>query len=95
MDSDVLKIYEKLHESYPISVKSSLAVSPNFKTDFPILCGISNLGKFEVFFDDISFPFYAMNNNGDVFAHWHLQTAQEVEETIVNFMEGNMVREYL
>lgn len=95
MDSDVLKIYEKLHESYPISVNSSLAVSPNFKIDFPILCGTSNLGKFEVFFDDVSFPFYAMHDNGEVFAHWHLQTAQEVEETIANFMEGNMARGYL
>ena len=88
MDSDIIKIYEKLRESYPISVNSSLAVSPNFKTDFPILCGTSNLGKFEVFFDDVSFPFYAMRDNGEVFAHWHLQTPDEVEKTVVDFMEG-------
>ena len=88
MDAVVLKIYETLHESYPISVNSSLAISPNFKIDFPILCGTSNLGKFEVFFDDVSFPFYAMHDNGEVFAHWHLQTPDEVEKTVVDFMEG-------
>lgn len=88
MDSAVLKIYERLHESYPISVNSSRAVSPNFKIDFPILCGASKLGKFEVFFDDVSFPFYAMRDNGEVFAHWHLQTLDEVEKTVVDFMEG-------
>ena len=81
MDSDIIKIYEKLRESYPISVSSSLAVSPNFKIDFPILCGVSSLGKFEVFFDDVSFPFYAMRDNGEVFAHWHLQTPDEVWTT--------------
>ena len=79
MDSVVLKIYETLHKSYPISVNSSLAVSPNFKIDFPILCGTSNLGKFEVFFAGVSFPFYAMRNNGELFAHWHLQTTTEAE----------------
>ena len=88
MDLVVLKIYETLHESYPISLNSSLAISPNFKTDFPILCGTSQLGKFEVFFDDVSFPFYVMRDNGEVFAHWHLQTPDEVEKTVVDFMEG-------
>ena len=88
MDSDILKIYEALHESYPISVNSSLAVNPNFKIDFPILYGTSNLGKFEVFFDDVSFPFYAMRDKGEVFAHWHLQTPDEVEKTVVDFMDG-------
>lgn len=88
MDADILMIYEKLHERYQISLRSSLAVSPNFKIDFPILCGTSNLGKFEVFFDDVSFPFYAMRENGEVFAHWHLQTSDEVVKTVVDFMEG-------
>ena len=86
----VVQIYEKFHQRYPISVVSSLAVNPNFKIDFPILCGTSNLGQFEVFFDDVSFPFYAMRDNGEVFAHWHLQTPDEVEKTVVDFMEGKL-----
>ena len=91
MDS-VVQIYEKLHEMYPISVVSSLTVSPNFKIDFPILCGASSLGKFEVLFDDVSFPFYVMRDNGEVFAHWHLQTPDDVEQTVVDFMEGKLMR---
>ena len=82
-------IYEKLYEQYPISLNSSLAVNSNFEIDFPILCGTSNLGEFEVFFDGVSFPFYVMHDTGAVFAHWHLQTPDEVEKTVVDFMEGN------
>ena len=88
MDSDIVSIYEKLRENYPISLNSSLAISSKFAIDFPILCGTSSLGKFEVFFDDVSFPFYAMRDNGEVYAHWHLQTPAEVEKTVVDFMEG-------
>ena len=88
MDSDIVRVYEKLCKSYPICLKSALDVSPKFKIDFPILCGSSRLGKFEVFFDDVSFPFYAMQEDGEVYAHWHLQTPDEVEKTVVTFMEG-------
>ena len=88
MDSDIVGIYEKLCKHYPVRLTSSLAASSKFTLDFPILCGISDLGKFEVFFDDISFPFYVMRDNGEVFAHWHLQTLDEVEQTVVDFMEG-------
>ena len=90
MDSDILKIYEKLHGSYPISVNSSLAVSPNFKIDFPILCGISSLGKFEMLFDDVSFAFYAKHDNGEIFAHWHLQTVADAEKAVIDFMNGKI-----
>ncbi len=88
MGSEIVRIYEKLREKYPIILNSSLAVSSNLEIDFPILCGTSNLGEFEVFFDGVSFPFYAMHDNGEVFAHWHLQTPNEVEKTVVGFMEG-------
>lgn len=93
MDSDILNIYEKLRKSYPISVNSSLAVSPNFKMDFPVLCGTSGLGRFEMFFDDVSFAFYAMRDNGEVFAHWHLQTPAEAETAVAGFMEGKIMTE--
>ena len=88
MNFCVVYIYKKLCESYPIYLKSSLDVSPNFKVDFPVLCGASTLGRFEVFFDDVSFPFYAMREDGDVYEHWHLQTPDEVERAVVNFMDG-------
>lgn len=90
MDSDIVSIYKKLCKSYPICLNSSLAVSSRFKMDFPVLCGASSLGKFEVFFDDVSFPFYAMYENGEVFAHWHLQTPDEVERTVADFMNGKI-----
>lgn len=90
MDSDIFIIYEKLHQSYPISVNSSLTVNPNFKIDFPILCGTSSLGKLEMYFDDVSFAFYAKNDNGEVFAHWHLQTIADAEKAVIDFMNGKI-----
>ena len=90
MDSDIIKIYEKLQENYPISVSSSLAVSPNFKIDFPILCGISSLGKFELFYGDLDFEFYAVQDNGQFLAHFHLQSAAEAEKTVIDFMNGKL-----
>ena len=90
MHSDIVSIYNRLHKSYPISVNNSLAVSPNFKGDFPVLCGTSSLGKFEVFFDGVAFPFYAMREDGEVYAHWHLQTPDEVEKTVADFMDGKI-----
>lgn len=93
MDSDILNIYEKLRKSYPISVNSSLAVRPSFKMDFPVLCGTSGLGRLEMYFDDVSFAFYAMRDNGEVFAHWHLQTPAEAEKAVTDFMEGKIMTE--
>ena len=63
---------------------------PTFKTEFPILCGISRLGRFELFFDDVSFAFYAMHDNGAVFAHWHAHSVAEAEQAVVDFMNGKM-----
>ena len=74
MDADVVTICERLSSSYPIRLKSSLAMGCKFGVDFPVLCEKSCLEKFEVCFDDVSFPFYAMHDDGVIYAHWHLQT---------------------
>lgn len=88
MDTDVIKIYENLKNRYPIKLSSSIDLGFKSKVDFPVLHGQSTLGRFELFFDDVSFPFYGMNENKEVFSHFHLQTISEAEETIINFMEG-------
>lgn len=90
MNTDVSIVYEKLCEKYPVEVRNSRDISPNFRVDFPVLCGQSALGKFELFYDGVSFPFYAMRGDGEVFAHWHVQTLEEAEECLVDFMEGRM-----
>ena len=89
MDSDIVKIYNKLREHYPVHLNSSLAVSSNFRNDFPILSGTSGLGKFEVFFDGFSYPFYAMQEDDEeVYDHWHLRTPDAVERAVVDFMSN-------
>ena len=88
MNTDVSVIYKKLCEKYPIEVCNSRDISPNFHFDFPVVCGQSVLGKFELFYDDVSFPFYVMREDGELIAHWHLQTLEEAEKCIADFMEG-------
>jgi hypothetical protein len=90
MNTDVSVIHEKLREKYPIQVCNSRDINPNFRADFPVVCGQSALGKFELFYDDVSFPFYAMREDGEVFAHWHLQTLEEAETVVAEFMEGKL-----
>lgn len=90
MNTDISVIYEKLREKYSIELRNSRDISPNFCVDFPVVCGQSALGKFELFYDDVSFPFYAMRGDRAVFAHWHVQTLEEAEKCIVDFMEGRM-----
>ena len=90
VNTDVSVIYEKLCEKYPVKLCNSRDISPNFLADFPIVCGQSVLGKFELFYDGVSFPFYAMRENRELFAHWHLETLEEAEKSIIDFMEGRI-----
>lgn len=87
---DLKAIYEHLRNRYPISLTSSFSMGFKSNIDFPILHGQSDLGRFNLFFDDVSFAFYAMRDDGEVFAHWHLQTLIEAEKTVADFMEGRM-----
>lgn len=87
MDTDVIKIYEKLKNSYQVLLDSSLDLGFKSKNDFPVIHGQSALGKFELFFDGVSFPFYVMDEKDEVIRHFHLQTPEEAEETIIDFME--------
>ena len=88
MDTDVKAIYERLHDRYPIILSSSLTLG--FKFDFPVLHGQSSLGTFELFYDGVSFPFYAKDDTEKVYAHFHLQTPAKAEETVIEFMEGKL-----
>jgi hypothetical protein len=88
MEPDISSVYARIRHKYSISLSSSLELDCKSPVDFPVLHGRSALGYFEVFFDDVSFPFYAMRENGEVYAHWHLQTLDEVEKTVADFMEG-------
>lgn len=90
MDADIITIYNHLSSRYPVFLSSSLALGFKSKIDFPVLHGQSTLGRFELYFDDFSFAFYAMHNGEDVFAHKHLQTLLEAEETVADFMEGKI-----
>ena len=92
MDADIVNIYKKLSSHYPIVLSSSVALGFNSDIDFPVLHGESPLGRFELFFDDSSFAFYALHSNREVFAHWHLQTSSEAEKSITDFMKGKITR---
>ena len=91
MDADVVRIYEKLCNKYSLELTSAHKQGFHSSIDFLILIGISVLGKFEMYYDDVpSFAFYATRSSGEVFAHWHLQTATEAEKAVADFMEGKL-----
>lgn len=74
INTEVINIYENLKNRFPITLSSSLNLGFKGDIEFPVIHGQSVLGKFELFFDDVSFPFYATNENGISLFHFHLQT---------------------
>lgn len=90
VETDVTIIYHRLCKTYPVCLSSSLDRGFKSGIDFPVLHGHSVLGDFELFYDDISFPFYVKCEEGKVITHWHLQTLEEAEKCITDFMEGKL-----
>ena len=90
MDADIKRLYNQLRCNYALTLTS--AFEKGFKTDidYPILCGNSILGRFELFYGDSDFEFYAVQDNGQFLAHFHLQSAAEAENTVVDFMNGKI-----
>jgi hypothetical protein len=79
-----------LHYEYPIELKSSKEMGFKSNIDFPVLCGTSALGKFELFQGDLDFEFYSMKENGEFLAHLHLRSVEEAEKTVVDFINGKL-----
>ena len=90
MDADIKELYNRLHSKYPLELKSSLEMGFKTDIDYPILCGNSILGRFELFYGDLDFEFYAVQDNGQFLAHFHLQSAAEAEKTVIDFMNGKL-----
>ena len=90
MDADIKKLYHQLHSEYSLELKSSLDLGFKTDIDYPVLCGTSVLGSFELFYGDFSFEFYSMQDNGKFLAHFHLLSAAEAEKTVVDFMNGKL-----
>ena len=90
MDADIKKLYKQLYCKYPLKLTSSF--EKGFKTDidYPILCGNSILGRFELFYGDLDFEFYAEQDDGTFLWHFHLKSETEVEQTVVDFMNGKL-----
>lgn len=90
MKTDISVIYEHICNIYPVNLSSSKNLKPQCRVDYPVLHGCSSLGSFELFYDGVSFPFYIKRGDGSLCAHWHLQTLQEAQNTIMDFMEGRI-----
>ena len=90
MDADIKELYNRLHCEYPLELKSSLEMGFKSNIDFPVLCGASVLGKFEIFQGDLDFEFYSMKENGDFLAHFHFKSVTEAEKTVIDFMNGKL-----
>lgn len=90
MDEDIKKLYNLLHCKYPLELKSSKEIGFKSNIDFPVLCGTSVLGKFELFHGDLDFEFYSTKENGELLAHFHLQSITEAEKTVIDFINSKI-----
>ena len=90
MDAGITNIYSRLHCEYPLELRSSKEMGFKSNIDFPVLCGASVLGKFELFQGDLDFEFYSMKENGDFLAHFHFKSVTEAEKAVVDFMNGKI-----
>ena len=90
MDANIKSLYKQLHSKYPLELKNSKEMGFKTNIDFPVLCGTSVLGKFELFQGDLDFEFYSMKENGVVLAHFHLRSITEAEKTVIDFMNGKI-----
>ena len=90
MDADIKKLYNLLHSKYPLELKSSTEMGFKTDIDYPVLCGTSALGKFDLCYGDLDFEFYAMQDNGEFLAHFHFQSFAEAEKTVIDFMNGKI-----
>lgn len=91
MDTAMKELYNRLHSEYSLELTSSFEKGYNAEIDYPILCGTSVLGRFELFYGDLDFEFYAAQDSGEFLAHMHLQSVSDAEKTIVDFMNGKLV----
>ena len=90
MDNDIEELFGRLQSRYSLKLTSSFEKGFKTNIDYPILCGNSILGRFELFYGDLDFEFYAVQDNGQFLAHFHLQSAAEAEETVIDFMNGKL-----
>ena len=90
MDNDIEELFGRLQSKYPLKLTSSFEKGFKTNIDYPILCGNSILGRFELFYGDLDFEFYAVQDNGQFLAHFHLQSAAEAEKTVIDFMNGKL-----
>ena len=64
MDNDIEELFGRLQSKYPLKLTSSFEKGFKTNIDYPILCGNSILGRFELFYGDLDFEFYAVQDNG-------------------------------
>ena len=88
MDADIKALYGRLQGKYSLELTSSFQRGFKTNIDYPILSGTSVLGKFELFYGDLDFEFYAKRDDGTFLWHCHLKSAKEAEQTVVDFMNG-------
>lgn len=88
MDADIKEIYNELRGKYYLVLTGAFEQGVNADIDYPILYGTSVLGRFELFYGDLDFEFYAQRADGAFLWHGHLQSKREAEQTVVDFMNG-------
>jgi len=90
MDTDIKNLYNQLQDKYSLELTSSFQQKFKTNIDYPILRGTTVWGRFDLFYGDLDFEFYAKRNNGEFMGHLHLKSIEEARQVVADFMEGKL-----
>ncbi len=89
--NDIELIYEALKDRYELILTNSFALDDGFTWDVPIICGESELGRFQLYADantpephGVQFVFTLPDRP----THGHPQTIEDAIDEIERFMAG-------
>ena len=100
--NDIELIYEKVKDKYDLLLTNTFSLNKGFTSDFPVICGETEQGKFYLYADDLdpdphgyAFVFSVDYEKRTLFrrtvkrhTHWHPQTIEEAVKDVEGFMSG-------
>lgn len=87
---DLIAVYERLKDRYPLVLTNTFAVDDGFEEDFPIICGEARNHKLWLYEHGGDFVFSVEIPGQVCHDHWHPEDVEDAVDDVIQFMEGKM-----
>ena len=87
-NEDLIVIYERLKDRYPLVLTNTAALDEGFSVDCPILVGKAHGQIIELYLDESMFVMDVMDAAQTKGTHWHPNDVARAIHDITAFMEG-------